>query len=72
MVRRSNVVHNFLWVFKNIEFRLKTKKGLGSLWFYQKTSVRDKNKLKNGIFPREAHIQSRLVILVLYINFYGF
>jgi hypothetical protein len=41
-IRHYGVVHIFE-VLKNIEFGLKNQRGYPSLWFYQQTSIRDKN-----------------------------
>jgi hypothetical protein len=47
-IRRFDLVHKFLGVFKNIEFWHKTQ--WVSLWVYRKTSVRDNKLAKNLYF----------------------
>jgi hypothetical protein len=64
------VVHNFLGVLKNIEFRLKIQSNLHSStkeWLFERETFRE-----SMFLALEAHILTRLDITMLYINFQEF
>jgi hypothetical protein len=68
-VRCFGVAHKFLWVLKNIEFRLKTQRGFG---FADKRLFTAKTCQKFVFHLNEVHIIARLDLMMLYPIFYGF